>query len=204
MKKMFSLNKLLSTAVVVTALSAVPLSAKAAPSLCDSVSGNLIQNCGFETGDFTDWAVTGNHTFVASNFDEGPNSGNDFAALGEVGLPLSTLSQTVSDTAGASYTLSYWFASDGGEPNYFEADWNGSTIAGSVENAVPAFGYEEFSFTVVGTGSDTLTFLSRNDPSYQALDDVSLATVPEPVTASLFGAGLLGLGLARRKSGGRR
>jgi hypothetical protein len=28
-------------------------------SACDSVGGNLIHNCGFETGDFTGWNVTG-------------------------------------------------------------------------------------------------------------------------------------------------
>ncbi len=28
-------------------------------SVCDGVDGNLVQNCGFETGDFTSWTQTG-------------------------------------------------------------------------------------------------------------------------------------------------
>ena len=31
-----------------------------AGSICDAVSGNLVANCGFETGDFTGWILSGN------------------------------------------------------------------------------------------------------------------------------------------------
>ena len=27
-------------------------------SICDHVAGNLVMNCGFETGNFSDWTVT--------------------------------------------------------------------------------------------------------------------------------------------------
>src|SRR5690242_19872650 len=43
--------------------------AMAAPSACDAVAGNLIVNCGFESGNFSGWTVTGNNqaTGVAGN-----------------------------------------------------------------------------------------------------------------------------------------
>jgi hypothetical protein len=31
-----------------------------ASSVCDAVAGNLVTNCGFETGDFTGWTLSGN------------------------------------------------------------------------------------------------------------------------------------------------
>lgn len=43
----------------------------------------------------------------------------------------------------------------------------------------------------------------RNDPSYQALDDISVSpSVPEPGSLILMGSGILGLaGVIRRKLG---
>jgi len=48
-----TLSLLALLAVMSAPLSAVGLS------YCDGVAGNLIANCGFETGDFTDWALAG-------------------------------------------------------------------------------------------------------------------------------------------------
>ena len=36
----------------------------------------------------------------------------------------------------------------------------------------------KYDIAVTGTGSDTLTFLSCEDPSYEALDDVSVTRSP--------------------------
>jgi hypothetical protein len=167
-----------------------------------SAQANLLTNGDFETGDFTGWNVAANYTDVVSTSSTlgGPQSGNYFAALGSVGS-LGTVSQTVATSAGQNYDLSYWFASDGYGPNYFDVLWNGAQIGASAENNVGKFGWTPFNFTVVGTGTDTLTFQERNDTAYQGLDHVSLAltSVPVPSAAWLFGSGLLGLVGAARK-----
>jgi hypothetical protein len=64
---------------------------------------NLVANCGFETGDFTDWTITGDDTFsfVESSGDTGypAHSGNFFALLGPVDAD-SFLSQSLTTVAG--------------------------------------------------------------------------------------------------------
>ena len=144
-----------------------------------TVGANLIRNGGFETGNFTGWTlnVAEQSTLVGTKdtLSAPAHSGAYFAALGNYN-GTGTLSQTVTDTAGAQYTLSYWLASDGLLPNHFEADWNGVALAGSVLDKGAAFGYRQFVFTLTGTGHDTLTFVQEDDNGLWALDDVSLGS----------------------------
>jgi hypothetical protein len=59
--------------------------------------------------------------------------------------------------------------------------------------------YTEFSFDLTATAAGTLAFNFRDDPAYLAFDNVSLTPAPEPVTLSLFGAGLVGAIAVRRR-----
>ncbi len=163
---------------------------------------NLVKNGGFETGDFTGWTLTNDTNSFVFGSDPGtsyvPHSGNYEALLGAYGSD-GILSQTISDTAGQTMTLTYWLASDGNAPSDFSASWDGKVIADSVLTNIVQQGYIEYSFRVTGTGSDTLSFNERNDFGFLSLDDVSLS-VPEPGTLGLLGAALIGLGaMSRRK-----
>jgi hypothetical protein len=154
------------------------------PSICDAIPGNLVQNCGFETGDFTNWTVVANNTPVcnAMTFGPayGPNSGIYSACLGNVGTQgplLGTVSQTITDIPGETYTLTFWLQSDGRLPNEFKVSYipsfGPSTVLTDMVD-MGLFPYRQFSFPgLIGTGSDTIKFEERDDPLYLNLDDVS-------------------------------
>ena len=161
---------------------------------------NLVTNPGFETGDLTGWSGNGAHV-NGSSYDEGVNSGSYAAFFGHVGS-VAPISQVIATTAGQAYTFSFYFASDGGTPNEFQAYFDGTQVFESLN--APAFGYTLESFNVVAsTASTAITFSGRNDPTYQGLDDVSVVAastaVPEPATLALVAGGLLALGVLRRR-----
>lgn len=164
--------------------------------------GNLLLNNSFQTGDFTDWNLSGNTGFtgVSTGFDGYTSQDADgfFAFLGAVGSD-AVISQTVSDSSGQTYTVSFWYNANGSGPSDFSASWDGTSLL-SLTNALTN-GWTLYSFTVTGTGSDTLSFGARNDPDYDALDNVAIfASTPEPGTLALLGLGLTALiGITRRK-----
>ena len=173
-------------------------------SLGAQASINFIVNGGFETGDYTGWTSggCGPAGVIGSGAGWLPNSGNYFSVEGAVGCD-HTLSQTFSDIASQGLTISFYYGSDGASWNDINVYWNGNLIYGSFNDPSTLPNYLLYTFNVTATGSDTLTIGIRNDPAYQALDDVSVtASTPEPGTLVLMGSGLLGLaGVVRRKFG---
>jgi hypothetical protein len=166
--------------------------------------GNLLLNNSFQTGDFTDWNLSGNIGFTGvtnGTFDgyTAEDADGFFAFLGAVGSD-AVISQTVSDSSGQAYTVSFWYNADGSGPSDFRASWDGTTLL-SLSNPTLTNGWTLYSFSVTGTGSDTLSFGARNDPAYDALDNVAVfATTPEPGTLLLLGLGLTAvIGISRRR-----
>jgi hypothetical protein len=171
---------------------------------------NLLQNGSFESGDFTNWSTGGNFedTFVETGpfyVYSGAQDGSFYAALGPVGTD-GTLSQSFADTAGATYTFSFYLNAVGDDPSDFSALWDGNPLMSSSDpNTGGTWTLE--SFTATGTGNDTISFAFRDDPGYMALDNVSVSqsgggtgTTPEPSSFILMGSGVLALGgMVRRR-----
>jgi hypothetical protein len=166
---------------------------------------NLVQNGSFETGDFTGWNQVGLEEVTTGAFSvySGAQDGNFYSVWGNVGGD-GSISQLIADQAGAQYTLSFWFASNGDNPSDFSVSWDGNVLL-SLTNPNTGIPWSQFSFNVTGTGSDTLTFAGGDDPAWMALDNISVTpatttgTTPEPSSFILLGSGVLALGGAIRR-----
>jgi hypothetical protein len=172
-----------------------------------AAADNLIVNGGFETVDpdgtlIIGWNRVGTTTGVdvTDSWNQyHPNSGDYFAIFGEVNV-LDGISQNISTINGQRYVLRMYLASDGGKPNEFKVDWNGITLYDQFDlpDTWSTTQYNLLDFSFIGTGNDTLTLSGMNNPSWLALDDVSLNPVPEPSSFLLIGAGLGVFALLRR------
>jgi hypothetical protein len=175
-----------------------------------AASPNLVVNGGFETGDFTGWAINGVNccTSITTSFaNYGPHGGSYFFEQGNIVSSYDDLSQLVA-TAPGNYTLSFWinpdlFDDNNGRDTF--VNWGGATIADFNAGNAPANGWQLFSTTVSATGPTSLEFIGYNNPSYTGIDDVSVTatTAPEPSTLLLLGGALSIVGLRFRKSKSR-
>jgi hypothetical protein len=190
---------------------------------CSAVAGNLVANCGFETGDFTGWTLSGNDVPGELNNLYGVEAGADptdnvspldgtyQAFFGDQIPNATTLSQSFATTSGDQYTITFWAAQStatsgtelGECCNELLASFAGTTGLDQTDIAVE--GYTKYSFTETATsGTSTLDLTLGDDLGYFQVDDVSVVNTtpvvtPEPESLWLFGTGLLTLvGAARR------
>ncbi len=165
------------------------------------VSVGIIQNGGFETGDFSDWTLAGNPN-SSTNFlngvvgvgtlsdGSGPSfihSGNFGAFLGDTNLAY--LSQTIQTTPGQSYLLSFWLDNPvNGAGQQFLVDWNTNRVSTNRIYFISSPGvlaWKQLTFVVKATDTNaTLQFGAENPPDGFGLDDVSLLAVFGPAFTS--------------------
>ncbi len=156
------------------------------------VSQPLVQNGGFETGDFTGWTLNGDtvidgepiNAVATRDGSVYPHSGSYLAELGEPNV-FAYLSQTAPTLAGQSYLLSLWLNSPtvpgGNTPNEFSVSWNGTALFDQA-NIPPITGWTNLQFIVTATGTSTILQIGgRDDRSYLCLDDVSLTPIPAAI-----------------------
>ena len=170
-------------------------------SFCTS-SGNLVANCGFETGDFSSWTVAGldvpgqlNNLYGVEGTDPfplpggtAPNSGSFQAFFSDANARPTTISEVLSTAIGGQYTISFYLAQElvgpGTVNNSVAVSFGGTTLA-TLTN-VPVEGYTQYVYMATATtASTTLSLSFGNDIGEFLLDDVQVAT-PEPATWGLM------------------
>jgi hypothetical protein len=161
-----------------------------------------------EASDLSDYNVmSGSH---AGGFG-GQGSSNTYLAFQAADSSLDCIGQWIATTPGVKYTVSFWAAQTTqatGTDGMLEAFWGSNYGDGSNPlldlNATSgaATAYQQYTFTETGiAGQDfsILEFHGLDANGAMLLDNVSVTAVPEPVSFSLVGSGLVLAGMRRRR-----
>ena len=175
-----------------------PLFAQAAPA-------NLLVNGDFETGSLSGW--TGTNILYGGVNSSKPQSGTyAYDPLNGSGDGTEIISQSFADVAGTTLYFDGWVDSFATvSTDFFKIAINGVNMISQFGSSPTDVGYQEFNFSFVATGNDTLSISSivTPIPAHTYFDTLSVsaqAPVPEPGTYALMLAGLLTVGgIARRR-----
>jgi subtilase family serine protease len=160
---------------------------------------SIVQNGGFETGDFSYWTLSG-HGLLLTNIDgqsqleiynavepaiDYPlvaHSGNFGAFLGDTAP--AKLSQTLPTIAGQYYWISLWLDNPtNGTGQSFYVNWNTNATTHTLytKSSPPVFAWTNLQFiAAAGSSSTVIQFQAENIPNFYGLDDVSVTPIPKP------------------------
>jgi hypothetical protein len=139
------------------------------PSQCDMAEGNLVANCGFETGTFMSWTRSGDQGFTSIDAPSA-HSGNFGLDTGPVG-GLGFFAQNLATTTGARYNLSFWLENSGGPSNRVQVSWGGTVIFDSSDFS--PFNYTQYCWVGSAPADTTeLKFGFQQVPAFFHFDDV--------------------------------
>lgn len=181
-----------------------------------ATAANVVQNCGFETGNLSGWTVSGTDSAAANNGiyygveNLNQYSGSNAAYFGPLGGEM-MLSQTlsnliVSDVYTVSLELFNDTTPDTGYINNFSITLGDRTTLPITQ--VAAGNYTLYKFVLSADSvNPVFSFTSRNDSGFWNLDSIQVIQTgtPEPPAAALCGTVLALMGgycfaLRRRRS----
>jgi hypothetical protein len=178
----------------------------------------LVTNCGFETGDFTGWTLSGNDVPGELNNLYGvegtdpldgiaPFAGSYQAFIGDLTSNATTLSQDLTTVTGATYTVSFWAAQDTTPTTQYGNELDASLGSGALDlSNVSIEGYTHYTFTDVATSTSTVLSLTvGNGLGEFLLDNIAVSETappptPEPPAWMLLLTGMAGLGLLHKRA----
>lgn len=162
--------------VIVSNASATVTSAPAVLTAYSSPTGpNLIQNGGFELGNFDDWTTSGdtNDMYVIQS---DMHSGQYAAYLGNNSGPEEDLSQSVTAVTNTPYLVSLWVENPYFQIGFnFQISWDG-TVLDDISNTQP-FLYTNLQFIVFAPVTNSLLQFQVFGTYGVPLDDVSVYSV---------------------------
>jgi hypothetical protein len=145
----------------------------------------ILQNGGFEFGDFTGWTTSGNFGFCSVTTNQSYIVAGFYGGqFGPVGTP-GYISQVVSTVPGQTYQLAFRLNLPSGQTNtQFSVSWNGETLT-DVTNPAPTGWKSHGFFMTQTTTNSTLQFGFRDDSSYMGIDEIAIWAVSPPVIQSI-------------------
>lgn len=179
---------------------------QATTSACSGVAGNIVTNCGFETGTLSGWTAT-----PAGYLGQYYGVDTIDAHTGTYGAYLAGqsssvfLSQVLPTVAGTTYYVAFDLAHPDANilpyNNSFSVSFGSTTLYSETDLA---FGYTQYIFSGKATSASTTLQFGALDPlNFFSLDDVAVYAAPEPSTLALWLPLLLGgvwLVFRRRKA----
>jgi hypothetical protein len=148
----------------------------------------LVQDGGFESGNFIDWTQSGDVNDSEYVYDDPPiaHSGN-YLALIQAHTGLFYLSQNLTTTPGQPYLVSFWILNESLiSPSQFLVNWAGTNLVNLNPVPTTGFAWENMQYVVTAiSASSQLQIGIQYDanPSsgdYIGLDDVSVTALPIP------------------------